>query len=105
MTFTLGIDLISIGEKNGKKDGFLFIEQSSIQAYLVGALDCKIHRQLNKNGVDDYMDQLQTDGFISLEYGHVATTNDRPNLYFINKKKEQDWNIKEIIILNNFHNH
>ena len=37
-------------------------------------------------------------------FPHVSTINDRLDLYFIDLNKEWDWNIEEIIVLNNFYN-
>lgn len=79
----------------------LVVEQSEIQAYIVGDLHCSPHGHLNTYELPDYIDQLVTAGFE--EVGLEDINKERPHKYYILLSKDNDWNIREILVFNNFH--
>ena len=107
MNLTLTVDLVSDNGGGAKREkyGCLFVEQSPMQAYLISALDKNIHGQLNDDEKNDYINQLIFDGFVKLRKRDVESTTRRPKKYFIILDAEEDWNIKEILVMNKFHDH
>ena len=109
MDTILAIDLcryLQDGSKKGSKKekyGCLFIEQSRMQAYVAPDLHRHTHGQLNIEEKNDYIDQLDTAGFVQVTAEDINKA--RPEKYYIVLKKEFDWSIPEIIVFNNFHNH
>ena len=105
MALTLVIDLMSERGKRRNHYGSLFLEQDEIQAYWIAALDRHEHGQLNNVEVADYIDQLSCTGFVEVTTEDIIVNNKRPAKYYIVLKKDHDWCIDEIVVLNRFKDH
>ena len=105
MALTLVIDLMSEKGKKRNHYGSLFLEQDEIQAYWIAALDRHEHGQLNNVEAADYIDQLSCTGFVEVTTEDILVNNKRPPKYYIVLKKDRDWCIDEIVVLNRFKDH
>lgn len=78
-----------------------------MQAYLIMALDKKIHGhgQLSDEEKNDYMNQLVFNRFVQLRRRDIASTSQQPYKYLIILDSWEDWNIPEILVMGNFDHH
>ena len=80
--------------------GTLFLQQAEIQAYWVMALHRNEHGQMTQIEMLDYMDQLKCRGFVEVTRESVNAA--RPHQYYIHLTRNHDWNIDEILVVNEF---
>ena len=98
MEYTLVIDLV---DDEKRHYGSLFLQQAEIQAYWVVALHRNEHGQMTDMEMMDYLEQLRCRGFEEVTRENL--NKERPEKYYIHLTRNHDWNIDEILVVNDFH--
>ena len=100
LIYTFVIDLHTLRRGVRVHYGTLFLEQPRTQAYWVAGLDHHEHGQMTTIEMNDYIDQLQVGNFEEVTRNEINYK--RPDKYFMVLSKNHNWNVEEIIVVNDF---